>query len=164
VSSIERTAYPQLCEPVTPAELQRDFTPTEEEKLFAVNSARRASHRLGILVLLKVFLKLRRFLRPEEIPVSVANFIRARLGFSENVPMPYQERKLWFRHCQALRRYLEVKCYYGKAARHTAVRHLLGPLVTAAVARAARIALGVRDAACSLRYCSSRLDGMRVRA
>jgi hypothetical protein len=43
VSSLERTAYPQLCEAVTPAELQRDFTPTEEEKLFAVNSARRAS-------------------------------------------------------------------------------------------------------------------------
>jgi len=36
--------------------------------------------------------------------------------------MPYQERKLWFRHCQALRRYLDVKSYYGKAARHTAVR------------------------------------------
>jgi hypothetical protein len=78
VSSIERTAYAQLCEPVTPAELQRDFIPTEEEKLFAANSARRASHRLGILVLLKVFLKLRRFPRPEEIPDSVANFIRAR--------------------------------------------------------------------------------------
>jgi hypothetical protein len=58
----------------------------------------------------------------EEIPVSVANFIRARLRFSENVPMPYQERKLWFRHCQAIRRYLDVKSYYGQAARHTAVR------------------------------------------
>jgi hypothetical protein len=55
VSSIERTAYPQLSDPVTPTELQRDFTPTDEEKLFAVNSARKASHRLGILVLLKVF-------------------------------------------------------------------------------------------------------------
>jgi hypothetical protein len=56
VSSIERTAYPQLLEPITAAELNRDFTPTDQEKLFAVNSARSASHRLGILVLLKVFL------------------------------------------------------------------------------------------------------------
>ena len=53
--SIERTAYPRLCEPVTPVELQRDFTPTDEAKLFAINSARKASHRLGILVLWKVF-------------------------------------------------------------------------------------------------------------
>lgn len=120
MSSIERTAYPQLSEPVTPVELQRDFTPTDEEKLFALNSARKASHRLGILVLLKVFMKLRRFPRPEEIPVSVANFLRIHLGLSENIPMPYQERKLWFRHCQAIRRYLDVKSYYGKEARHTA--------------------------------------------
>ena len=124
MSSIERTAYPQLSDPVTPAELQRDFTPTDEEKLFAVNSARKASHRLGMLVLLKVFMKLRRFPRPEEIPVSVANFIAIHLGLSADIPMPYQEqeRKLWFRHCQAIRRYLDVKSYYGKEARHTAVR------------------------------------------
>jgi len=122
VSSIERTAYPQLSEPVTPAELQRDFTPTDEEKLFAMNSARKASHRLGILVLLKVFIKLRRFPRPEEIPVSVASFIRIHLGLPESILMPYQERKLWFRHCRVIRRYLDVKSYYGKEARHTAVR------------------------------------------
>ena len=120
--SIERTAYPRLCEPITPADLQRDFTPTDEEKLFAINSARKASHRLGVLVLLKVFLRLRRFPPPEEIPPSVVQFARIHLGFSENILMPYHERKLWFRHCQAIRRYLDVKSYYGKEARHTAVR------------------------------------------
>jgi len=122
VSSIERTAYPQLLEPITAAELNRDFTPTDQEKLFAVNSARSASHRLGILVLLKVFLKLRRFPQADEIPASVVNFIRIHLGFSERIPTPYWERKIWFRHCQAIRRYLDVKSYYGKEARHTAIR------------------------------------------
>ena len=122
MSSIDRTAYPRLVEPVTPAELQRDFSPTDEEKLFALNSARKASHRLGILVLLKVFLRLRRFPAPGEIPASVVNFLRSHVGLAQNIPMPYQGRQLWFRHCQAIRRYLNVKSYYGKEARHTAVR------------------------------------------
>ena len=86
MSSIERTAYPRLCEPLTPLELKRDFTPTEEEKLFAVNSARRASSRLGILVLLKVFMRLRRFQRPEEIPAAVVSFVRIHLGLRRRSP------------------------------------------------------------------------------
>ena len=69
-----------------------------------------------------MFLKLRRFPRADEIPESVVNFIRIHLGVSESIPMPYLERMIWFRHCQAIRWYLDVKSYYGKEARHIAVR------------------------------------------
>src|SRR5215470_13396347 len=67
-------------------------SPPPTKKNSSPSTPRKASHRLGILVLLKVFLRLRRFPPPEEIPPSVVQFARIHLGFSENILMPYHER------------------------------------------------------------------------
>ena len=120
--SIDRTVYPQLPNPITASDLDRDFTPTESEKLFATSTTRKPAHRLGLLILLKCFQFLRRLPKIEEIAESVVNHVRVHLGLPSTINLDYEHRTMLARHGQAVLDHFGVKRFYGREARRIAVR------------------------------------------
>ena len=71
----EKTVYPQLAEIIAADELAVYFTPTDEEIVFVMKSARMPASRLSLLVLLKVFQKLHRFPDRDEMAASVVDHL-----------------------------------------------------------------------------------------
>jgi Domain of unknown function (DUF4158) len=66
-----RLMYPDLPEPLTPADLHRLFTPNYAERQWAPTVARTPSSQAALLVQLKMFQTIGRFRRAEEIPAAV---------------------------------------------------------------------------------------------
>jgi len=78
----EKTVYPRLSETIGAEELAFHFTPTEEEIVFASKGARLPASRLSLLVLLKLFQRLRRFPDPAEVAASIVDHLQQRTVFS----------------------------------------------------------------------------------
>ncbi len=76
MTSIERTAYPRLPYRFPNDELHEVYTPTQAETTFASQLARGTQARLGILVLLKCYQRLRYFPRLTEIPHPIIDHVR----------------------------------------------------------------------------------------
>ena len=53
MTTINETAYPQLNDEPRPKELDEHYTPTDDEKAWAEESAGTALKRIGLLILLK---------------------------------------------------------------------------------------------------------------
>ncbi len=114
--SIERTAYPRFSKPPVGKELQRNFTPTEEERAWAERTARNPIQRLGLLVLLKIFQYLHYFPSLEDVPPEVINHVRESLGYAKRIVIDYSTERTLYRHMAAVRSYLRVKAFYGTDA------------------------------------------------
>ncbi|MEN3111847.1 Tn3 family transposase [Uliginosibacterium paludis] len=114
--SIERTAYPRFSKPPAGKELQRNFTPTEEERAWAERTARTPIQRLGLLVLLKTFQYLHYFPSLEDVPLEVINHVRESLGYAKRIVIDYSTERTLYRHMAAVRSYLRVKAFYGTDA------------------------------------------------
>lgn len=114
--SIDRTAYPRFNKAIAGKELQRNFTPTDEERAWAARTTRAPLQRLGLVLLLKTFQYLHYFASPEEIPPEVINHVRESLGYAKRVVVDYSIPRTLYRHMAAVRSYLRVKAYYGTDA------------------------------------------------
>lgn len=114
--SIERTAYPRFNKPPGGKELQRNFTPTDEERAWAERTARAPAQRLGLLLLLKTFQYLHYFPSQEEIPSEVTDHLRESLGYAKRIVVDYATERTLYRHMAAVRSYLRVKAFYGTDA------------------------------------------------
>lgn len=95
--SIDRTAYPRFNKTIAGKELQRNFTPTDEERAWAERTTRAPRQRLGLILLLKTFQYLHYFASLEEIPPEVINHVRESLGYAKRVVADYSIPRTLYR-------------------------------------------------------------------
>lgn len=122
MASVERTAYPTLSKSYSKAELQRDFSFSDEE-LKWVRSKSKAPFHLNLAVLLKTFQVLRFFPDLIDVPEQIVDFIRGELGQRRKVKLAEYKWFQQYRHMSAVRARLEVTAFYGSDAIDLAERH-----------------------------------------
>ncbi len=107
MTALERTAYPRFTRVPVGKELREHFTPTQKERAFVTQSAQGAGPQLSLMVLLKVFQRLRYFPAPQEIPVTIIEHIRSAMKLAEDVLPDITPRTLYKYHA-ASRTHLKV--------------------------------------------------------
>lgn len=122
MASVERTAYPTLSKVYSKAELQREFSFSDDE-LKWVRSKSKASFHLNLAVLLKTFQLLRFFPDLTDVPDQVVDFIRGELGQRSSVKLAEYKWVQQYRHMSAVRTRLGVVAFYGSDAIDLAERH-----------------------------------------
>ena len=113
-----RLIYPTLAERLTPADLHRLFSPNYEERRWAPTIARTPSSQVALLVQLKIFQAVGRFLPVEQIPEAAIEYIARALGVDEEIRLLYTDSTLYRHHSSVLER-LQVTAW-GAAARELA--------------------------------------------
>jgi hypothetical protein len=73
--SIQETAYPRLKSNPTPKELDKLFSPTSEEMIWAKERARYSFSQLGLLIMLKTFQCLNYFVPISDVPQVIIKHI-----------------------------------------------------------------------------------------
>jgi hypothetical protein len=137
LSLFEKTVYPQLARAISADELSLHFTPNEDELEFTARSARRASSRLRLLALLKLFQHLHRFPTPGEVPTALVDHLRIHLQLGPAVPYELADPLQQARHRSAIREYTGVTAWSAQASRLAAATGFKAAL---AMARPADIA------------------------
>ncbi|HFD7076798.1 TPA: DUF4158 domain-containing protein [Pseudomonas aeruginosa] len=122
MASLERTAYPTLSKAYSKAELQRDFSFSDDEIKW-VRSKSKAPFHLNLAVLLKTFQVLRYFPDITDIPDQLVEFIRGELGQRSKVKLAEYKWFQQYRHMNAVRARLGVTAFYGSDAIELAERH-----------------------------------------
>nr|WP_115369994.1 DUF4158 domain-containing protein [Yersinia ruckeri] len=74
------TAYPRFKSRLTPSELERFYTPTEDELAFCVTAARSPTTRMGFVILLKTFQRLAILFCPARFLSPSSNISHSLLG------------------------------------------------------------------------------------
>ncbi|MFU2703994.1 DUF4158 domain-containing protein, partial [Pseudomonas aeruginosa] len=120
--SLERTAYPTLPKAYSKAELQRDFSFSDDEIKW-VRSKSKAPFHLNLAVLLKTFQVLRYFPDITDVPNQLVDFIRGELGQRSKVKLAEYKWFQQYRHMNAIRARLGVTAFYGSDAMELAERH-----------------------------------------
>lgn len=106
-SSAARVIYPELPHPITRDDLQRLFTPSYAERLWAPTIASTASSQVALLVQLKVFQTIGRFVQAADIPSVVVEHVARRLGVDLGAAPAFADRTL-YRHRSVIRHHLGV--------------------------------------------------------
>jgi hypothetical protein len=114
MAAIYQTAYPRIKSDITEDELGDVYTPTSEDKKFALRHCKRASASfLGLLVQLKITQRLGRFVNLGEIPkviiTHIKNQCRSRVAL-KNL-QTYYTSGAKDRHVKLIRRHLNIKAY-----------------------------------------------------
>ncbi|TCQ81591.1 uncharacterized protein DUF4158 [Pseudomonas sp. JUb52] len=122
MASLERTAYPTLPKAYSKAELQRDFSFSDDEIKW-VRSKSKAPFHLNLAVLLKTFQVLRYFPDITDVPIQLVDFIRGELGQRSKVKLAEYKWFQQYRHMNAIRARLGVTAFYGSDAMELAERH-----------------------------------------
>ena len=122
MASLERTAYPTLPKTYSKAELQRDFSFSDDEIKW-VRSKSKAPFHLNLAVLLKTFQVLRYFPDITDVPDQLVAFIRGELGQRSKVKFAEYKWFQQYRHMNAIRARLGVTAFYGSDAIEVAERH-----------------------------------------
>jgi hypothetical protein len=110
--SLERTAYPRFGRVITALELERSYTPTDEEIAWMRSMVRTTNHRLCLAVSLKCFQRLHHFPELESVPETVINHLRQCLQMNQAVEVRYDRPNTMYRHRQLIRDWLEVQPYH----------------------------------------------------
>jgi TnpA family transposase len=103
----ERIAYPQLPDPISADVLKALYTPWRDEITWAFEVARSEETRLRLLVLLKIFDALGRFVAVKDIPPEIIRHIANRADLVERDHLVYSKRTL-VRHYRLIREFLGV--------------------------------------------------------
>jgi hypothetical protein len=77
------TAYPRFKSRLTPSELERFYTPTEDELAFCVTAARSPTTRMGFVILLKTFQRLGYFVLSSQVPEPIIKHIAQSMPHSQ---------------------------------------------------------------------------------
>jgi hypothetical protein len=111
-----RLIYPQLA--LTPADLHRLFSLSYEERRWVAAIARTPSSQVALLVQLKIFQAVGRFLPVEQIPEAAIEHVARALGVEEEIRLLYSDSTLYRDHSSVLER-LHITAW-GSGARELA--------------------------------------------
>ena len=100
------TAYPRFKSRPSPAELERFYTPTQEEQAYGAPTTR-----LGFMLLLKSFQRLGYFVVSSQIPQVIVEHIATAIGrrIDPEDLRRYDESQARRKHLAAVRKFLDVK-------------------------------------------------------
>jgi hypothetical protein len=118
VPGSSRLIYPELPDPLTPADLHRLFSPSYDERAWVPTIARTRYSQVALLVQLKMFQTIGRFRRAEDIPATVIEHVARRLGVELDQHLVHPDRTL-YRQRPLVLKYLGVRAW-GRAARELA--------------------------------------------
>lgn len=111
------TAYPRFKTRLTPAELDRFYTPTDDELAFCANAARTPTTLLGFVVLLKTFQRLGYFVLSNQVPESVIEHIAKAIRYNnpdrEDLRR-YDKSEARRKHLAVVREFLDVKPFTAR--------------------------------------------------
>jgi hypothetical protein len=113
-SGAARLMYPELPEPLTPADLHRLFTPSYQERKWASTIARTAASQVALLVQLKLLQTIGRFRRTEDIPTSIVMHIARKLDVLGEASTSAPDRTL-YRHRPAVLAYMGISSWGVRA-------------------------------------------------
>ena len=99
--SLERTAYPRFGRVITAQELERAYTPSQEELTWARGTVRTPNHLLCLGILLKSFQRLHYFPDLDAVPEVVVNHLRQCLHLDPAAQAAYQRSNTLYRHQQS---------------------------------------------------------------
>jgi len=115
MTSIERTAYPRFKNYYTPNELRQIWTPTIEEKNFALPHTSGESNYINLIILLKVFQRLGYFPLINDVPHQITEHIQKELSIVTEIQLGYESQRTLYRHRSLIRSYLQVTQYNSNA-------------------------------------------------
>ena len=102
-----RVIYPDLPVPLTPGDLQQLFSPSFDERQWAPTVTRTVESQVALLVQLKIFQTIGRFLPVANVPLVVIEYMACRMGADSGSNLFFPDRTL-YRHRQAILKRLEV--------------------------------------------------------
>ncbi|HEY3654732.1 MAG TPA: Tn3 family transposase [Steroidobacteraceae bacterium] len=114
-----RLLYPKLAQRLTAADLHRIFGPTYKERQWAPTVARSPSSQVALLVQLRIFQAVGRFLPMKDAPASGIEHVAQKLGVECETRVVYAHATL-YRHQAAVLEYLGVTSW-GDQARELAI-------------------------------------------
>lgn len=117
--TISDTAYPRLKVRPSQKELERNYTPTDEEKSFAWQRTTSEIQTFRVLVWLKVFQRLGYFPSYDEIPATLLEHIAKFVDVDDasNALSSYDYSALKWVHHSLVREYLSVTAFNASARR-----------------------------------------------
>jgi TnpA family transposase len=113
-----RLLYPKLAQRLSAADLHRIFYPTHKERQWAQTVARSPSSQVALLVQLKIFQAVGRFLPMKDVPALGIEYVAQKLA-TECEPRVVYARATLYRHQAAVLEYLGVTSW-GDQARELA--------------------------------------------
>ena len=96
-----RVIYPELPDPLTPGDLQQLFSPSFDERKWSPTVTRTVESQVALLVQLKIFQTIGRFLPVADVPLVSIEYMARRMGVESGSNLIYSGRTL-YRHRQAI--------------------------------------------------------------
>lgn len=109
-----RIAYPKLSATLTEEDLRVLFAIQSDERTWAITVARPGLSRVGLLIHLKVFQHVGRFLPISDLPTAAIAHVARQCYLDEPADFGYDRRTL-YRHHRAIREYLGITPWGAKA-------------------------------------------------
>lgn len=107
--------YPELSDPLTPGDLQELFNPSFDERKWAPTVARTPETQVALLVHLKVFQTIGRFMSVGDVPLAAVEYVARKMAIDSDATLTCPIRT-HFGHRQAIRSRLQVTAW-GAAGR-----------------------------------------------
>lgn len=102
-----RVVYPEPPKPLTPGDLHQLFRPSYDERKWAPTIARIPSSEVALLVQLKIFQSIGRFLGAADIPPAAIEYVASHMGVEHVSVLIFRERT-FYRHRRAILQHLKV--------------------------------------------------------
>ena len=109
-----RVIYPELPDPLTPRDLQHLFSQSFDERQWAPTVTRTIKSQVALLVQLKIFQTIGRFLRADDIPPAATDHVAHRMGMESGSNLTFPDRTL-SRHRQTILKRLKVVSWGAEA-------------------------------------------------
>ena len=109
-----RVIYPGLPDPLTQGDLQQLFNPSFDERKWAPSVARTPASQVALLVHLKIFQTIGRFLSSADVPLAAVEYVARRMAVESEATLICPHRT-HYRHRQAILRRLKVVAWGADA-------------------------------------------------
>ena len=102
--------YPELPDPLTPGDLQELFNPSFDERKWAPSVARTPETQVALLVHLKIFQTIGRFLSAADVPLAAVEYVARKMAIESDATLTCPIRT-HYRHRQAILSRLKVSAW-----------------------------------------------------
>lgn len=109
-----RVIYPELPNPLTQGDLYQLFNPSFDERKWAPTIARTPSSQVALLVQLKIFQTIGRFLGAADVPPAAIEYVANRIGV-ESLSTPNFPKRTLYRHRPIILERLKVTSWGSQA-------------------------------------------------